>query len=86
MVDGAFPGVEHMEIKIMESRKFCRELKDRVVISENRVMTSPAGDAGKIFSADIHSCSGEDRCSYRYECMYSLEGKNFDPGLIEIEE
>ena len=65
----------------MEELRFCPMLKSIVTISSSKIATPPMGKCGKRTVIFTHCCSCEEKCKYTYECMYSSEGKNYDPGL-----
>lgn len=65
----------------MEELRYCPLLDSVVTISRIKTSTHPMGACGKTVSATPGRCRCEEKCRYTYECMYSSEGKTFDPKL-----
>ena len=68
----------------MEELKFCPILKSIVRISSCKVSTPPMGKCGKKVVILTRCCSCEEKCGYTYKCIYSSEGKDYDPGLTVV--
>ena len=70
----------------MNELKFCPEFKSAVIVSSCTATTDPIGAAGKKLHMTSFRCSCEDKCHHTYDCIYSFEGKTFDPCLRNLIE
>jgi hypothetical protein len=68
----------------MEDLRYCPILKSVVTIFSSKIVTQPMGKCGKRGTMFSYGCSCEEKCRYTYECLYSSEGKSYDPQLTIV--
>jgi len=68
----------------MDELRYCPQLQSVVTITSNKISTKSMGKYEKRLTVCPAYCSAEEKCTHRYDCSYSSEGKNYDPDLIMV--